>query len=296
MQLIIYILLYPILWCISILPFRLLYFVSDGFYFLTYYIIGYRKKIVRENLALTLPYLSDKERLIIEKKTYQNMCDVFLEMIKTLTISKSEMERRFKFKNIEVYLDLEKKGKSIALLCAHYASYEWVISINSKISFEGYAVYKRINNRYFDKLVRDIRSKFKATLITTKETIPTMENNFKNNKPSLYGLVSDQSPRLGSVYHWNKFMGIEVPIHTGGEMLAKKYDMNILFLRTKKLGRGFYEAELEILSENAKEVPDYEITDRFLKLVEQQIYEQPENYLWTHKRWKHRKLSKGFNI
>ena len=291
MQFIIYILLYPILWCISILPFRLLYVVSDGFYFLTYYIIGYRKKIVRENLALTRPHLSDKERLIIEKKTYQNMCDVFLEMIKTLTISKSEMERRFKFKNIEVYLDLEKKGKSIALLCAHYASYEWVISINSKISFEGYAVYKRINNRYFDKLVRDIRSKFKATLITTKETIPTMENNFKNNKPSLYGLVSDQSPRLDSVYHWNKFMGIEVPIHTGGEMLAKKYDMNILFLRTKKLGRGFYEAELEILSENAKEVPDYEITDRFLKLVEQQIYEQPEYYLWTHKRWKHRKLS-----
>ena len=273
MQFIIYILLYPILWCISILPFRLLYVVSDGFYFLTYYIIGYRKKIVRENLALTLSHLSDKERLIIEKKTYQNMCDVFLEMIKTLTISKSEMERRFKFKNIEVYLDLEKKGKSIALLCAHYA------------------VYKRINNRYFDKLVRDIRSKFKATLITTKETIPTMENNFKNNKPSLYGLVSDQSPRLDSVYHWNKFMGIEVPIHTGGEMLAKKYDMNILFLRTKKLGRGFYEAELEILSENTKEVPDYEITDRFLKLVEQQIYEQPENYLWTHKRWKHRKLS-----
>lgn len=291
MQFIIYILLYPILWCISILPFRLLYVVSDGFYFLTYYIIGYRKKIVRENLALTLPHLSDKERLIIEKKTYQNMCDVFLEMIKTLTISKSEMERRFKFKNIEVYLDLEKKGKSIALLCAHYASYEWVISINSKISFEGYAVYKRINNRYFDKLVRDIRSKFKATLITTKETIPTMKNNFKNNKPSLYGLVSDQSPRLDSVYHWNKFMGIEVPIHTGGEMLAKKYDMNILFLRTKKLGRGFYEAELEILSENTKEVPDYEITDRFLKLVEQQIYEQPEYYLWTHKRWKHRKLS-----
>ena len=93
------------------LPFRLLYLLSDGFYILTYYIIGYRKKIVRENLALTLPHLSDKERLIIEKKSYQNMCDVFLEMIKTLTISKSEMEKRYKFKNIEVYDYLEKKGK-----------------------------------------------------------------------------------------------------------------------------------------------------------------------------------------
>jgi KDO2-lipid IV(A) lauroyltransferase len=118
-----------------------------------------------------------------------------------------------------------------------------------------------------------------------------MGNNYRNNKLSLYGLISDQSPRLGSFFHWNKFMGIEVPIHTGGEMLAKKYDMNVLFLRTKKLGRGFYEAELEVLSENAKEEPNYEITDRFLKLVEQQIYEQPEYYLWTHKRWKHRKLS-----
>lgn len=291
MQLLIYIFLYPILWCISLLPFRLLYALSDGFYFITYYIIGYRRKIVKDNLALTLPHLSEKERLVIEKKSYKNMCDVFLEMIKTLTISKSEMERRYQFKNIEVYTELEKKGKSIALLCAHYASYEWAISINSKISFEGYAVYKKINNRYFDKLVRDIRSKFKATLITTKETIPEMENNYRNNKLSLYGLISDQSPRLGSFFHWNKFMGIEVPIHTGGEMLAKKYDMNVLFLRTKKLSRGFYEAEVEVLSENAKEEPNYEITDRFLKLVEQQIYEQPECYLWTHKRWKHRKLS-----
>jgi len=268
-----------------------LYLLSDGFYFITYYIIGYRKKTVRENLALTLPHLSDQERLIIEKKSFQNMCDVFLEMIKTLTISKREMERRYRFKNIEVYYDLEKKGKSIALLCAHYASYEWVISINSKISYEGYAVYKKINNRYFDQLVRDIRSKFKATLITTKETIPVISSNFKNKKLGLYGLVSDQSPRLGSFFHWNKFMGIEVPIHTGGEMLAKKYDMNVIFLRTKKLGRGFYEAEFEVLSENAKEEPNYEITDRFLKWVEQQIYEKPEYYLWTHKRWKHRKLS-----
>lgn len=291
MQLLIYLFFYPILWCISLLPFRLLYLLSDGFYFLTYYIIGYRKKTVRENLALTLPHLSDKERLIIERKSFQNMCDVFLEMIKTLTISKSEMERRYQFKNMEVYYDLEKKGKSIALLCAHYASYEWIISINSKISYEGYAVYKKINNRYFDKLVRDIRSKFKATLITTKETIPVISSNYKNNKLGLYGLVSDQSPRFGSFFHWNKFMGIEVPIHTGGEMLAKKYNMNVIFLRTKKIRRGYYEADFEVLSENAKEEPNYEITDRFLKLVEQQIYEKPECYLWTHKRWKHRKLS-----
>jgi KDO2-lipid IV(A) lauroyltransferase len=289
MQFLLYILLYPILWCISMLPFRILYIVSDGVYVLTYYIIGYRKKTVRENLALALPHLSEKERLVIEKKSFHHMCDVFLEMIKTLTISKSEMDKRYVFNNLEVYSDLEKKGKSIALLCAHYASYEWAVSMNHKITFEGYAVYKKINNRYFDKLVRDIRSKFKATLITTKETIPVMGKNFRSKKLGLYGLVSDQSPKLGSFFHWNKFMGIEVPIHTGGEMLAKKYDMNVIFLRTKKVKRGYYEATFEVLSDNTKEVPNYEITDQFLKLVEQQIYEQPEFYLWSHKRWKHRR-------
>ena len=289
MQFLLYIFLYPILWCISILPFRMLYIVSDGVYVFTYYIIGYRKKTVRENLALALPHLSEKERLIIEKKSFHHMCDVFLEMIKTLTISKSEMDKRYAFNNLEVYSNLEKKEKSIALLCAHYASYEWAVSMNSKITFEGFAVYKKINNRYFDKLVRDIRSKFKATLITTKETIPVIAANFRNNKLGLYGLISDQSPKLGAFFHWNKFMGIEVPIHTGGEMLAKKYDMNVIFLRTKKIKRGYYEASFEVLSENAMEVPNYEITDQFLKLVEQQIYEQPEFYLWSHKRWKHRR-------
>ncbi len=118
MQLLIYLFFYPILWLISILPFRVLYFFSDVVYLLVYYIIGYRKKTVRNNLKIALPHLSEKERLIIEKKFYSHMCDMFLEMIKTITISQSEIEKRFKFNNLEVYLELEKKQKSIAILCA----------------------------------------------------------------------------------------------------------------------------------------------------------------------------------
>jgi KDO2-lipid IV(A) lauroyltransferase len=240
-------------------------------------------------LALALPHLSDKERLIIEKKSFHNLCDTFLEMIKTMSISKKEIDKRFTFSNIEVYKDLEKKQKSIAMLCAHYASYEWIVSMNSKVTFEAFAIYKKISNPYFDKLVHKIRSRFKAKLITTKETIPQIRENFKNNKLAIYGFASDQSPKLGAGFHWNKFMGIEVPVHTGAEMLAKKYDMNAIFLRIKKIKRGYYEASFEILSENAAETPNYEITDKFLKLVEEQIYEAPEFYLWTHKRWKHRR-------
>jgi Kdo2-lipid IVA lauroyltransferase/acyltransferase len=289
MRFILYLIVYPILWCVSVLPFPILYLFSDFIYIIVYNIIGYRKKTVRENLALALPNLSNKERLVIEKKFFHHMCDMFLEMIKTMTISDQEINKRYSYSNLEVYKNLEKKNTSIALMCAHYASYEWAVSLNSKINYQGYAIYKKINNPYFDKLVRNIRSKFKATLITTKETIPTIVENNKNNKLGIYGFASDQSPKLSTTFHWNKFMGIEVPVHTGAEMLAKKYGMNVIFLKTKKIKRGYYQASFEIISENSKDIPNYEITDQFLKLVEEQIHEAPEFYLWTHKRWKHRR-------
>ena len=290
MQFLIYLLFYPFLWLISKLSFRLLYWFSDCVYVIIYYVIGYRKTTVRENLALALPHLSAQHRLKIEKKSYHHMCDMFLEMIKTMSITEAEINDRFRISNLETYLGLEKKGKSIALMCAHYASYEWVISMNSKIAFKGFAIYKRINNPYFDKLIRDIRSKFKASLISTKQTIPTIRENNKINQLSVYGFASDQSPKISSVFHWSKFMGIEVPVHTGAEMLAKKYDMNVVFLKVKKLKRGYYEAGFERVFENVKDIPNYEITDQFLKMVEEQIIESPEFYLWTHKRWKHRKI------
>ena len=142
---------------------------------------------------------------------------------------------------------------------------------------------------YSDKLVKQIRSKFKAALITTKETIPTIAENHKQGILCLYGFASDQSPKKNAAYHWAPFMGHIVPVHTGAEMLAKRFDMNVIFLRTKKIKRGYYEASFELLSNDAKSVPNYDITDRFLQLVEEQIREAPEFYLWTHKRWKYMK-------
>lgn len=290
MQLLIYIILYPLLWLISILPFRLLYLVSDGIYFLLYYVIGYRKKTVRSNIAMALPHLSEKERLVIEKKSFHHLCDMFLEMIKTLSISKKEINKRFKFANLEVYKELEKKNKSIALMCAHYASYEWVISMNHHIKYKGYGIYKKIANPYFDKLVKNIRSKFEAYLITTKETKSCIEENAKNGVLGLYGFASDQTPRWSNKLYWHHFMGIETPIHIGAEMLAKRFDMNVIYLKVKKVKRGYYEASFEILSEDVKSVPDCKISEQFMAKVEEQIYEAPEYYLWTHKRWKHKKV------
>ena len=289
MQLLIYLVIYPFLWLISILPFPLLYAFSDFIYLILYYVIGYRKKTVRENLILAFPNLTDKERLIIEKKSFHHLCDMFLEMAKTMTISQKEINKRFKYTNLDVYLDLEKKGKSIALMCAHYASYEWVLSMNNHITFKGYGIYKKIANPYFDKLVKDIRAKFKAYLITTKETKPKIEQNTITNVLGLYGFASDQTPRRSDNLYWYTFLGIETPIHFGAEMLAKRYNMNVIYLKVTKVKRGFYEASFEVLSDDVKSVPNYKISEMFMQRVEQQIYEAPEFYLWTHKRWKHKK-------
>ena len=271
------------------LPFPLLYLLSDAVYVIVYHGIGYRKKVVRDNLALALPHLSDQERLVIEKKFFHHLCDIFMEMAKTLTISEKEIEKRYVLKNLDMYLDMEKKNKSIALLCAHYASYEWAVSMNKHTTYEGYGIYKKLSNPHFDKLVKDIRNRFKATLITTRETISTIKKNAATGHLGTYGFASDQSPQISATYHWHTFMGIEVPVHTGAEMLAKRFDMNVIFLRTKKVKRGYYEATFELLSLDAKSVPNYDITDDFLSRVEKQIHEAPEFYLWTHKRWKHRR-------
>lgn len=289
MQFIVYILAYPLLWLISILPFRVFYWLSDFVYFLVYYVLGYRKKVVRENLALTLPHLNDNERKKIEKKFYQHMCDMFMEMIKTMTISPEEMDKRFTVTNIEVLRDYEQKGKSIVLLASHYASWEWLMTLNKKMKFSSIAVYKKIANPYFDKLVRKIRSKYDAELVETRKTIPLMAQNQREGILSLYGLASDQSPKMDRIFHWKTFMGVEVPVHTGAELLAKKYDLSVLFVKVEKIKRGFYQATFVPICDNPKEFGEFEITEMYLKEVEKQILETPEYYLWTHKRWKYRR-------
>ncbi|MCX7549913.1 lysophospholipid acyltransferase family protein [Xanthomarina sp. F2636L] len=288
MQFLAYILIYPFLWGISILPFRLLYLFSDGVFILIFHIIGYRKKTVKENLHLVFPDKSEKEIKIITKKFYHHLCDMIVESIKSMTISEAEMKKRFTFSNIELIQQLEKENRSIALMCAHYGSWEWIFILQTYMNVKGYAIYKRLANKYFDRLVKRIRAKYNSHLITTKESISVLLQAKKEGKVTVCGFVSDQSPKHDKAFHWNKFMGITVPVHTGAEMLAKKIDMSVVFFGVKKLKRGYYETSFKTIAYNPKDYPDYEITDQFIKLVEAQINEAPEFYLWTHKRWKHR--------
>ncbi|MFY7812193.1 MAG: lysophospholipid acyltransferase family protein, partial [Flavobacterium sp.] len=271
----------------AFLPFRVAYILSDFLYIIMYKIAGYRIKVVRKNLKLAFPHKSSLELLQIEKKFYRHFCDLFIEMIKTTTISQKEMENRFKIVNLDLLVKTELENKSIVLITSHFASYEWCISLNKYMNFQGYAIYKKLANKYFDNLVKKIRKRFGATLITTKETFKVLEDNKLNNRLGTFGFASDQSPMLHRAVHWKKFMGVETPILIGAEVAAKKFDMNVVFLEVKKIKRGYYEANLSRPFENPLEIPDYQITDLFIERLENQINENPEYYFWTHKRWKH---------
>lgn len=288
MQFLIYILVYPFLWLISILPFRLLYAFSDFIYLLVYRVFGYRKKTVHANLKLAFPDIKDKELQRITKRFYHHFCDMMVEAIKSLTISEAEMKKRFTFTNVELIQNIENQGRSTVLMCAHYGSWEWIFILQTYVKSRGNAVYKRLENKYFDELIKRIRAKYNSHLITTKETIPELVRLKKEGITTINGFVSDQTPRPWKAFHWTEFMNIRVPVHTGAEMLAKKLDMAVVFFRVKRLKRGYYETTFETIAENPNDFADYKITDEFLKLVENQIYEAPEYYLWTHKRWKHK--------
>jgi len=288
MQFIAYILIYPFLWLISILPFRLLYLLSDSLYILFYHIVRYRKKVVKENLELIFPEKTNQERIIIMKKFYHHLCDMMVESIKSLTISESEMKKRFTFSNIEEILKHGKNNRSIVLMCGHYANFEWIFILQKHVNAKGYAIYKRLTNKYFDALIKRIRAKYNSHLITTKETIPILIKSKKLGELTINGFAADQSPKVKKAFHWNGFMGIKVPIHTGAEMIAKKLDMSVVFFGVRKVKRGFYETTFTTITDNPSSFKNYEITDIYLKLVEAQIQEAPEYYLWTHKRWKHK--------
>mgnify|MGYP001002023400 FL=1 len=288
MNLIIYILVYPFIWFVSILPFRVLYFISDIIYVILFYLVGYRKKVVLNNLQLTFPEKSTKELLIIRKKFYSHFVDVFIEMIKTFTVSKKEIYNRYTFTNIDFFTELYKDGKSVILVGPHYANWEWIMSLDPFVDYKGYAAYTKINNRYFNDKILESRAKFGTNLIQTSKVVPEIKYNQQNSIQAAYGLLSDQSPQLKKTHYWGNFLGIKVPIHTGAEMLAKKYNMNMVFIDTKKIKRGYYETTFSLISNDSTNVIDYKLTDIFLKKTEEKIHDQPEYYLWTHKRFKHK--------
>ena len=274
---------------LSYIPFKMLYVLSDGLFYLLYYIIRYRRPIVRKNLTESFPEKSEQEILQIEKNFYHYFTDQVLESCKMTTISPEEISRRMVFTNVEAADAVLKSGKSIALYIGHYGNWEWVSSIPLWLGKEVRAVqiYHKLRNESMDKLMLHIRERMGAVSVEMRKTARYITEMANSRQVSIVGFIADQSPRKKEVRHFLPFLHHNTPVLTGTEKIIKHYDFEAWFLNMKRIKRGCYEAELVRIHENPKELPDFELTAIYYQMLEQMIRNRPELYLWTHNRFKH---------
>lgn len=294
MQKLIFYITYPILCFFSILPMPILYIISNFFYILLYYVFGYRKKVIMGNLSIAFPNKSEIEKKRILKKFYKHFTDIFVESIKAFTISEQQIRKRYTYKNPELVNNYFKEDKSVALVGAHLANWEWSFSLPLVLKSNIFGAYNQLRNETFEKTLKNSRQKFGAIGAKTLDFMKLVNQNFEDKIQGAYILLSDQSPRIAKTFYWGEFFGVKIPVHTGAEMLAKKYDLVVVNYRVKKIKRGYYEVDFELITEAPNAFKDYEITDKFLRLTEKNIAEQPECYLWSHKRFKHRHSFKSW--
>ena len=273
---------------ISYLPFRLLYFISDIFYYFLYYIIRFRRKIVRKNLVLSKIALNKKDLIIIEKKFYRHLTDVFFEMFKFYSISPDEMKKRFYIENPELFYEFEKKNKSVMFMTSHYGGFEWFLSITYHVPQLPFAVYTPLSNKSLESLIKKFRLRHGSKLISRYEAGAYIKKQLKENKLFLYGMAADQSAQIRSITYWKEFLGIKVPVFTGSERIAKQHNIPVVFGKVVKISRGYYKVVVELISEFPNDYENYKITDIYLEKLEKQIREVPEYYYWTHNRFKHK--------
>mgnify|MGYP003683949465 CR=1 FL=1 len=288
MQFLTFAIVYPFAWLFSKLPMRFLYAISDVLFVFVYYVFKYRKKVVFDNLNLAFPNKSVEEKKKISKKFFHHFTDLFMETIKAISISEKEILKRYKYSNPEVAQKFIDEGRSIAFVSAHQGNWEWFASSPIILNCRAKGAYTSIGNKYFDKIVKDSRERFGFICYESAKTAKAFYQDFKDQIQSIYLLISDQSPQLEHAPYWASFLGIKVPFHIGAETLSKKFNLVVINSATKRIKRGYYETEFTLISENPKEAPKHEITDKYIALTEQLIKEQPEFYLWSHRRFKHR--------
>jgi Kdo2-lipid IVA lauroyltransferase/acyltransferase len=274
---------------ISYLPFRLLYLISDALYIFTYYIVGYRRKVVHYNLKNSFPELDEKQLKKIEKGFYKHFTDFLVESVKSLTISEKSIKERCAIINPELPFSLYDQNKSVMVLCGHYNNWEYyAVGLAQQMKHKTYAAYRPLKNTYFNRLILKSRQRFGIRMISMNE-VPRFFANAVNKELTMSIMVNDQSPGDPKKAHWNTFLNQDTGWMKGTERLAAKYDQAVLFGCIRKKKRGFYEVTFYPITTTPKEVSEGFILDKHTEYLEMVIREHPQYWLWSHKRWKHKR-------
>lgn len=280
-----YFIIYGFLYLISLLPFRVIYLISDGVYFFLYYVFGYRRKIVMANLRIAFPEKPEEELHKISKQFYHNLTDTFVEIIKLISMSDETFAKRCTG-DFSAINELIKKGKNVQLHAGHQFNWEMGSLFMSKsiTSIPSYAVYIPIKNSAMEKLFLKIRERYGTKFIKATE--------FKLKRDEIFGdrfaffLGADQNPGNPATAYWQNYFSKSAPFIPGPEVGGIKNNTGIIFIRSRIIKRGHYAVECTVYTENAASTTHGEITRAFRDFLEKIIREQPDNYLWTHRRWK----------
>lgn len=295
MHFLIFAITYPFIWLLSLLPMKLLYVLSDVFYWILFYLVRYRKDVVLENLALAFPEKNQKELKRIQKKFFHHISDLVFESIKFISISEKVISQRYQFTNPKLLQKLNDSGKSILLLATHYGNWEYLSTMSLITDVSYYGSYTRIRNPYFERVIKKMRSRFGMICIQSEKVVKNIVFNIKENNQGIYLLISDQSPHEGKMKYWSEFIGVTVPVLNGAEIISNKLDVAVVNINTTKVKRGFYESEFNVLTESSQQSKNNQITELYLRSIEKHIRKAPEYYLWSHKRFKHRdKVPEGY--
>jgi Kdo2-lipid IVA lauroyltransferase/acyltransferase len=273
---------------LALLPFRLLYFFSDLLYYLIYYIIGYRKKVVIENLKNSFPEKSDPEIRTVAKRFYRHFCDLTVEVIKLHAMNEKDFRQRLKVKNIGLLDQLYKQNRSIVVLTMHYNNWEWSSCIPLYLKHMPLGVYKPLHNRKYDAYINNNRDRMGVNMIPTHMVLRRIVELQRQHELFLLWLAGDQTP---PVFHdsWFTFLNQEAMFYPGPAALSGRFNLPVLFQKIEKVKRGHYETTFELLIENPSGMSETEIMDAYIRRMEEVIRAQPEFYLWSHKRWKHKR-------
>jgi KDO2-lipid IV(A) lauroyltransferase len=292
MKAIVFYLTLVLIYFVSILPFPLLYAFSDFVYFVLYYLIGYRKKVVYENLKKSFPEKSEAELLKLRKQFYHYLCDLATESWKTLTISKKKMLKHCSITQSagELMDKLYAENRNIILVMGHFGNWEWAgNSFSLTRKHQLYVIYHPLKNKYFNKFIINMRMRFGTKLIAMNDTMRDMFA-LREGPRNATAFITDQTPQPDRA-HWMQFLHQDTPVFLGTEKFAKKLNYPVVYVSVKRVKRGYYEIDCELLFKEPNATLPNEITERHTKRLEEDIRAIPATWLWSHRRWKHKKGS-----
>lgn len=269
----------------SSFPLFLLYVLADLLFLINYYVVGYRKSVVRSNLKRSFPDRSTAELLQIEKEFYRYLSDQLVETFKTFQMSEHDILNRVEVLNPEVMNVLADKGQHVVHLLGHHANWEWYAkALALKTKHWLFFVYKPLNNKGFDALMKQMRERFGVKAVPMKAVFSTIDASLDRVHASFFG--GDQSPMAHNRFIWIPFMHQPTAVYLGAEDIAKKYNAAVVFGKMRRIKRGYYTIELQLITDTPNETAFGEITKAHTRLLEELLEEQPQYWLWSHKRWK----------